>query len=52
MLLTSLGAAQDNIPSHYSHLEKYELIEAQRLKQLRPSIKVGVLRNTEVSGRF
>jgi hypothetical protein len=43
-----IGWQLNNIPSHYSHLEKFEIIEAQRLKKLRPGVKVGVLRNTEV----
>jgi hypothetical protein len=47
-----IGWQLDNIPSHYSNLEKYELLEAQRLKSLRPDVKVSVLRNTEVATVF
>jgi hypothetical protein len=38
----------NNKPSNFSGLEKFEVLEAQRLKALRPEIKIGVLRNTEV----
>ena len=47
-----IGWQLNNIPSHYSHLETYEIEEAQILKKLRPSIKVSVLRNTEVATIF
>merc|ERR1712232_1416197 len=40
------------IPSHYSHLEQFEILEAQRMKKLRPDVRVGVLRNTEVATVF
>jgi len=43
-----IGWQLDNIPSHYSHLEKYEIEEAANLRKLRPDIRVSVLRNTEV----
>jgi hypothetical protein len=47
-----IGWQLNNIPSHYSHLEKYEIQEAQILKKLRPDLKVSVLRNTEVATVF
>lgn len=47
-----IGWQLNNIPSHYSHLEKFEILEAQRIKKLRPGVKVGVLRNTEVATVF
>jgi len=47
-----IGWQLNNIPSHYSHLEKYELQEAANLKALRPDIRVSVLRNTEVATVF
>ena len=47
-----VGWQLNNIPSHDSHLETWELEEARRLKQLRPGVKVGVLRNTEVATVF
>ena len=40
-----IGWQLNNIPSKYSHLEKFEIEEAQRLKALRPDVKVSVLRN-------
>lgn len=47
-----IGWQLNNIPSHYSHLETYEVEEAQILKKLRSTIKVSVLRNTEVATVF
>eukprot|EP00035_Acanthoeca_spectabilis_P000868 m.76005 g.76005 ORF g.76005 m.76005 type:complete len:480 (-) comp10476_c1_seq1:158-1597(-) len=47
-----IGWQLNNIPSHYSHLETYEIEEAKILKNLRPDIKVSVLRNTEVATVF
>lgn len=47
-----IGWQINNIPSNDSHLEKYEIEEARNLKSLRPDIKVGVLRNTEVTTVF
>ena len=47
-----IGWQLNNIPSHYSHLERYERLEAARLKALRPGVRVGVLRNTEVATVF
>jgi hypothetical protein len=43
-----IGWQLNNKPSNFTHLESFELLEAQRLKALRPDIKIGVLRNTEV----
>eukprot|EP00041_Stephanoeca_diplocostata_P004427 m.45041 g.45041 ORF g.45041 m.45041 type:complete len:378 (-) comp15108_c0_seq6:120-1253(-) len=47
-----IGWQINNIPSNYSHLETYEILEAKRLKELRPDVKVSVLRNTEVATVF
>ena len=50
--VVGIGWQLDNIPSHYSHLEQYEIAEATALKALRPDAKVMVLRNTEVATVF
>lgn len=47
-----IGWQLNNVPSHYSHLERYEVEEARRLKSLRPDVRVSVLRNTEVATVF
>ena len=47
-----IGWQLNNIPSHYSHLEEYEIEEARALKALRPDVRVSVLRNTEVATVF
>ena len=47
-----IGWQLDNIPSHYSNLEKYEIEEAKILKSMRPDVRVGVLRNSEVATWF
>jgi len=47
-----IGWQLDNIPSHYSHLEQFEVKEAKALKKLRPDAKVMILRNTEVGTVF
>lgn len=47
-----VGWQLNNKASNFSHLEKYELEEAARLKALRPGVRVGVLRNTEVATVF
>ena len=47
-----IGWQLNNIPSNYSHLERFEAAEAARLKSLRPDVRVGVLRNTEVAAEF
>jgi hypothetical protein len=47
-----IGWQLNNIPSHYSHLETFEKLEAKNLKALRPDVKVSVLRNTEVATVF
>ena len=36
----------------YSNLEKYEIEEAKILKSMRPDVRVGVLRNSEVATWF
>ena len=47
-----IGWQLDNIPSHYTNLEKYEIEEAKILKALRPDVRVSVLRNSEVATVF
>jgi hypothetical protein len=47
-----IGWQLNNIPSHYSHLEQYEIEEAKALKAVRPDVRVSVLRNSEVATVF
>ena len=50
--VVGLGWQLDNIPSHFSHLEQFEIAEARALKNLRPNARVTILRNTEVGTVF
>ena len=43
-----VGWQLNNLPSKFQHLEAFERLESQRLRALRPDVRVGVLRNTEV----
>jgi hypothetical protein len=47
--VVGIGWQLNNIPSHHSNLETFEIEEAQRLKALRPGVRVMLTRESEAT---
>ena len=50
--VVGVGWQINNIPSHHSNLEVFELEEAARLKKLKPGVKVMLARESEATTTF